>query len=679
MRIHQASAYGDAALFRDGEVRRRQVRLRFPIFLVVFVVCVAASLAYVYSRPAVYESIASILVTPAANDNVVTGVPGASTSVSIAMPRPTDSGIVGVETYQLLATPLLNRVLEQIRRDGVGLPGLPDTLTELRNAIEVRPVERTNIVTLRAQGPEPAVLPVIVNTWLDVYRRSQSRIQENSASDDRIRLSIQVEDLNRRIADRRNEIADFRRRHDIVSMERDENELTARIRGLTQSLNKAKEEETQAQAHFDAVLAARRAGKPIVSLQDEDRMIVLEQRAVVLQGELKEFEQIYTQRYMEIDPKIKAVVRQLRDVEQRIAALREEATTAAFAAAERRLAETRQATKTLADEFSRSKASISDFSARFAEHKALTADLAEMEATHRQLRDQLLRREVQSERAITKVDVVETAIVPTHPIWPHYERDAAVGLGGSLVLGILSVLFFDFFRRPIAAVQTDIGTEVMRSTAARAVNVQPGPQAEITSEPGRSPPSLSYRPTPRLLEPDEAASLLGVADEETRLVAGLLLCGVSVERIAALKRADLDVTVGVISLPPPHPRTVVLPEKLRIGFERLLAGGGPPGEPVWRADDGTPRTRADLDALIVRAAGDAGLSEPAHVSANAVHHSYLVYLMRQGIRLSDLESMTGPLPPDVRAAYAAYAPGGVALPRERIDTLHPALSPRTSV
>ena len=674
MRIRPASAFGDAALFRDGEVRRRHVRLRFPIFVAVFVVGAAASLGYVYSRPAVYESVASVLITPAATDNLVTGVPGASTSVSIAMPRPSDTGIVGVEEYQLLATPLLTRVLEQVGRDGVGLPGLPATLPELRGAISVRRVEPTNIVTLQAQGPEPAVLPVIVNTWLELYRLSQSRSQESSASDERVRLAIQVEELQRRIADKRKEIAEFRRQHDIVSMERDENQLTARLRGLTQSLNTAKEEENQSRAHYEAVVAARRSGKPIVSLQDQGRMANLEQRQVELQGQIKEFEQVYTARYMEIDPRIKAVVRQLRDVEGRIAALREEAAVAALAASERRFAGARHAVQGLNEEFEESKSRTAEFSARFAEHKTLTTDLAEMEATQRQVRDQLLRRQVQSERTITKVEVVETAIVPTRPIWPLYERDAAVGLGGSLVFGILAVLFFDFFRRPLAAVQTDIGTELLRGAVSRsAVEVHPGPQAELASGAERPPPSLSYRPTPRLLEPAETAALLAAADGETGLVAGLLLCGVPIERVAALKRADVDTAVGVISLPPPHPRAVVLPESLRTGFERLLAGGLPSDEPVWRAPDGTPRTRSDLEALILRAARDAGLAEPSQISANAIHHSYLVYLVRQGMRLSDLEGVTGPLSLEVRAAYAAYAPDGAALPRDRIDTLHPAL------
>jgi integrase len=202
-----------------------------------------------------------------------------------------------------------------------------------------------------------------------------------------------------------------------------------------------------------------------------------------------------------------------------------------------------------------------------------------------------------------------------------------------------------------------------------------GQLAEISAGAERSAAALSYRPPPRELDLAEATALLSAADDETQLVIGLLLCGVPIERVAALRRGDVDAWVGIVSLPPPHPRTVPLPEALRAGFERLLAKGGALDEPVWRGADGTRRTRTDLEDLIACAAHDAGLAEPHQVTGNTIRHSYLAYLVRQGMRLTDLENVSGPLPPDVLAAYAAYSPAGTALPRDRIDTLYPALRP----
>ena len=73
------------------------------------------------------------------------------------------------------------------------------------------------------------------------------------------------------------------------------------------------------------------------------------------------------------------------------------------------------------------------------------------------------------------------------------------------------------------------------------------------------------------------------------------------------------------------------------------------------------------------AAHDAGLAEPERASAGAILHSYLVYLVGQGMRLADLELVTGPIAPSIRASYAAHAPPGAARSIDQVETLHPTL------
>jgi len=59
--------------------------------------------------------------------------------------------------------------------------------------------------------------------------------------------------------------------------------------------------------------------------------------------------------------------------------------------------------------------------------------------------------------------------------------------------------------------------------------------------------------------------------------------------------------------------------------------------------------------------------------ARALRHTYLVYLLRQGIRFADIGRIVGRLPPQELAAYMRYAPSQPRLPLEQIELVLPAL------
>lgn len=671
MNFRRAEVYSGSSGFDNSARPRRKNLIRFLIFLFVFVVSVVASLAYVFSRPAVFESIASVLITPPEAEQT-----GAAATTALSATGASDSGIIGIERYQLLAIPLLTQLLERLKKEESATNKIPANLAGLREIISIQQFETTNIVTLRAAGPDPEILPVIVNRWLDLYRESQAQGQQSAASDKNAQLKDQVAELERRIANKRAEIAQFRRRHDIVSMERDENQLLARLKGLTGSLNAAKEDEVKAQGRLEAVTAALEHGQPIVDLQDQRRMANLEQTLTAVQENITVFEQRFTRRYMELDPNMMAVLRQRALVEEQIAALREEATASVLASAEQDLASARQSVDALLDEFERSKRQTSVFSARFAEHEALVKELAEIESAHRQASDRLLLREVDADRGITKVQIVESAVLPLKPVWPHYTRDAGIGLGGSLILGLLAVLLFDFFNRPHHSSDRDVnaifvGGDLARTAPIPALETQPVTDTQI--EPSAPPAAMSYQPAAKALDETEITALLAAGDAEARLIIGLLLCGFSFDQITTLKCGDFDVEAGVVTKPSQPPREIAIPKSLRAGFERYLSTAGAPDDPVWRDANGDPRQREDLEALITMTAHDAGLTQPGLATAEGILHSYRIYLVRQGMRLADLEIVAGPILPSVRAAYSVHAPAGPAVPFDQIEIVHPAL------
>ena len=113
------------------------------------------------------------------------------------------------------------------------------------------------------------------------------------------------------------------------------------------------------------------------------------------------------------------------------------------------------------------------------------------------------------------------------------------------------------------------------------------------------------------------------------------------------------------------PRTLAISRTLK----SLFAQSG--DLPVWDADK--PASSDDLAAVLLCAAVDSGLPNPGEITAEAIRHSYIAYLVRQGLRLSDLEQITGYLEPSVISSYSAYSPPQQGRGIDDIELLHPAL------
>ena len=84
-------------------------------------------------------------------------------------------------------------------------------------------------------------------------------------------------------------------------------------------------------------------------------------------------------------------------------------------------------------------------------------------------------------------------------------------------------------------------------------------------------------------------------------------------------------------------------------------------------------TEADLDAALLYAAHDAGIEDADEVTPLSLRHTYVAFLLRQGMRFSELVKLVGHLPADTLAAYKLLAPTGPRQSLEPVDRLLPAI------
>jgi integrase len=172
-------------------------------------------------------------------------------------------------------------------------------------------------------------------------------------------------------------------------------------------------------------------------------------------------------------------------------------------------------------------------------------------------------------------------------------------------------------------------------------------------------------PLHRELSAQQLKVLLDASNLKGKQVISLLLSGLTLDEAATLKTDQIDPETATITITGSAPRTLNFNGALKL----LFAQSG--GHPVWDTDKSA--SSDDLAAVLLCAAVDSGLPNPGEITAEAIRHSYIAYLVRQGLRLSDLEQITGYLEPFVISSYSSYSPPQQGLSIGDVELLHPAL------
>lgn len=627
---------------------------RWKVFFSVLLVVGLIGLAFVYARSPIYRATVSVLtVKPKAIDK---------------RSEAADVEHVQIQRRLLLGDELLGRLGDDLVGENIYLDA-----NQLRAMLDAAPVPQTNLLELAATGEEPTLLQQVINAWAESYETF--RADEIAAATGEITAELSEEQM--RVKDRleiaRLELQAFRAKHDIVSLERSENRSLSKLKGLNNSLNKAQEQLIEAQAREAAIIDAIARGETVVPSEQKESITAMRlavQRAEVQLGELK---QKYTQRYIDRDPELKRLPRELA---ARKAELRRAIELGRQTARDEATQETAAASLSIAaleKDLEEHQRDVQEFTLRFKEFKTLEDGLARLEELHGEIGTRLHQIEVKNFKKYPPIKVVEWARLPSVPIHPDYERDAMIVLGSALVLALFATWLVEYLsekpRRQQA--QPQIGIKIIGGEAAPALSAQP-PQERLlnavdpaTPQIGSAPPNAAQLPVlPRELTAVEIQSLLGNCEPQVGAYLGLLLTGVSPFELPLLHNSCFEPRSRQITVPGAAGRSYPISERAWGAIEGVL--------PAMRGQE-SPLSVGDLDASLSRAAAQAGLSDTASIDALSIWHSYVLYLIRQGIDMDDLAHRVGALPPDIGRALSFYAPPGASRPLASIDFTYPTL------
>lgn len=613
--------------------------LRFKIFLISFLICSLIGLIFVFQQPAIYQSKTTLLtVTPAAVDQL-----GQEASVQH----------VSIQGSILTGLPLIDSTRENLLKlTSKEVPPAP----ALRDMLFVTAIEETNLIDLRAEGKSAKFLPLLLNTLTEqyqLYRRQQiSKHTDETAS----ALSTQFETLTKKVTQKRDQLDRFRSEHSILSMGRDENQVLARLKGLTDSLNKASDAEVNAKARLNAVQSSIRKGLPVVPDSDKRSLANLEKRAQELRERLSEFDKRFTRDYLAMQPSLKVIPEQLEKVEKEIRRMKNEGQSIVLTGAEQAYYAARQASKELEQQIEDYKETATEFTRRFAEHEALIEELSQLEILYRETQERLVQIEVQQREKYPQVNIVEAAYQSTQPIRPDYARDSAVALLISFFLALASIWLFEFLKRD---------EEDSRAATASWSRVFTTEQPNVPIE-HQTADRLEHNQQNTIenhqiikLTTAEIEQLLEATSKKGKLVISALLNGLTIAELITFSEDQINSDQLKIESSDLSSRSIQLSQSLASLLSNATL---------------IPTNSAEAEALITCAAFDADFGNPTAIDSNTIRQTYIIYLIQQGLRLTDLEKIVGPILAEELVKYAHFSSDSPRKEVAEINTLYPVTS-----
>ena len=133
----------------------------------------------------------------------------------------------------LTSRPLIEEVVGRLGKIREYSPDIKsDPVDGVQRMLSTETVEGTEVVLLRAEGPQQQFLAQLVNTLTSVYQEHLAAAYQKSTGTDGDQLRDSVTALDQKVAAKRQEVEEFRSANDIVSAERDENQLLSAAKGL---------------------------------------------------------------------------------------------------------------------------------------------------------------------------------------------------------------------------------------------------------------------------------------------------------------------------------------------------------------------------------------------------------------------------------------------------------------
>ena len=606
-------------------------RRRWQIFLSIFLLSSFISQSYIFLQSATYESTATVLTTAPTNIDQTTSV--------------ADLQHVSIQQQILLSSEIMLKTAERL--NVMKTESNDFTAENLRNLFSLSPEPGTNLLHLHARGTNPKKLQIAVNAWIDSYLQIRAAfISENTEKLSRdIQQQLQV--IEQQVLGKRHEIEQFRDQHNIVSTDSPNNEVHARLQGLNNALNSAQQEEIKTKAKLDTLAGAISRNEIVVPDAESQSLTVLQQQAEKLREQLAAIQAQYTKEYIELNPNLRKTREQLAEIETKITEKLENGKIYVLQEAENNYEAAREAVIRIKTQLEAHKKLAAQYTSDFSEFQALQQELLKLETFQQETKQRLVDITVKQRENYPQVSVVDWASLPEKPISPDYLKESVLWLAICLAMALLCVMIMDYLNHeppmpvPIILEENHLGHATLLDMSEQ--------QNRVLFDPIKT---LSIDELPKEMSYQEVQMIYQAAEPVIKGVITLIFNGLSLAEILSLNGADLNFETMTIVIP--GQRNLTMTESVAEWFtsENTVT--------IWPCE-------SEIKTLLCCAAIDSGLPQPEQISLETLRYTYMLFLLRQGIRLAELTKIFGYLSPSQLGVGASFPKANLHIDEIKLD------------
>jgi succinoglycan biosynthesis transport protein ExoP len=317
----------------------------------------------------------------------------------------------------------------------------------LKGQLSVKPLNDTRIIEIRFKHQDPEISQrvnnMIAHTFVvsNLERKTET---SNSAGDF---LQKRIAELQSEIRTREEELINYAKNHQILTLDASQNTVVDRLTGLNKQLLEAENERKAAEAAYRAALAPgaleaqAEAANDSVALLETKRAELKRQRALLLLE--------YTEKY----PEVRDLDQQIAMVEKQADQLRSHTQSVVKANLETKYRQNLQKEQALREAFNKQRGETFTQNEAAVNYRIIQQEID----TNKSLLDGLLQRSKENDVILAgtpnNIHVVDYASQPKGPVGPKRMQAIALAAVFSLLLAIALARFLDYLDDSVRSTQ----------------------------------------------------------------------------------------------------------------------------------------------------------------------------------------------------------------------------------
>ncbi|PYS47189.1 MAG: hypothetical protein DMF68_16645 [Acidobacteria bacterium] len=342
--------------------------------------------------------------------------------------------------------PLVDRIAPATAREDLKeVNQLAPYIESLQGGLSVKEVNETRIIELRYRHLDPEVATKIVNTIADTFIQSNLEKKTETSSSAGDFLQKRIADLQSEIRSGEEQLINYAKNHQILSLDASQNTVVDRLVGLNRQLLEAENDRKMAEASYRAALRPDAASAMVEAKSSSDADAKL--------NELKRKRAQLLLEYTEKYPEVKDLDEEIALLEKQTKEGKTHATSVAITNLETSYRQAMAREQALRADFEKQRGETLTQNEAAVNYRILQQEID----TNKSLLDGLLQRAKENDVVLAgtpnNIHVLDYSPQPKVPVGPHRMQGILLASLFSLVFGVALARYLDYLDDSVRTVE----------------------------------------------------------------------------------------------------------------------------------------------------------------------------------------------------------------------------------